>query len=304
MPPTSSASMPASAMAVAGVVRGHQGHDRGEDQRRHRRVGSEHQDPRRPEHRVADEAGDRGVEPGDRREPGQLGVGHALGHQDGRQHEAGDQIGAQPPLLVRARGTDARDPALDAVEDVVAATSGTSCQSSAGSACLMIIHQGAGRCRHVEHMKMRGAPDETTLDLGPMTSPCRRRIVVVARDRHVESRDLYDDARRAREVEWRHGCRVVGSADMSTEQGSAVSGGQRALAWLSIGCGLVLTVILVVFAVRNLPALLGVVVGLADRRCWWVVADHRASASALDRAGGRGRRSGGRRRGSDRRGGR
>ena len=42
---------------------------------------------------------------------------------------------------------------------------------------------------------------------------------------------------------------------MSTEQGSVASGGPRALAWLSIVCGLVLVVILVVFAVRNLPAL-------------------------------------------------
>ena len=44
---------------------------------------------------------------------------------------------------------------------------------------------------------------------------------------------------------------------MSTERSSAVSGGQRALAWLAIGCGLLLTVILVVFTVRNLPALAG-----------------------------------------------
>ena len=46
--------------------------DRGEDQRRDRRVGAEHEHPRGPEHRVADQARDRRVEAGDRREPGQL----------------------------------------------------------------------------------------------------------------------------------------------------------------------------------------------------------------------------------------
>ena len=52
--------------------------DGGEDQRRDRRVGPEHQHARRAEDRVADQAGDGGVEAGDRREAGQLGVGHAL----------------------------------------------------------------------------------------------------------------------------------------------------------------------------------------------------------------------------------
>ena len=50
---------------------------------------------------------------------------------------------------------------------------------------------------------------------------------------------------------------------MSTEQGAAVSGGQRALAWLAIGCGLLLAVILVVFSLRNLAELVAVVVGVA-----------------------------------------
>ena len=62
---------------------------------------------------------------------------------------------------------------------------------------------------------------------------------------------------------------------MSTEQGSVASGGQRALAWLSIGCGLVLVVILVVFAIRNLPALLAVVVGvaIAGAGAWWLITE-------------------------------
>ena len=63
---------------------------------------------------------------------------------------------------------------------------------------------------------------------------------------------------------------------MSTERSSAVSGGQRALAWLSIGCGLLLTVILVVFTVRNLPELAGVVVGVAVAGAggWWLITEH------------------------------
>ena len=62
---------------------------------------------------------------------------------------------------------------------------------------------------------------------------------------------------------------------MSTEHGVAVTAGQRALAWLSIVCGLVLTVVLVVFTVRNLPALLGVVAGaaIAASGGWWLITE-------------------------------
>ena len=62
---------------------------------------------------------------------------------------------------------------------------------------------------------------------------------------------------------------------MSAERSSAVSGGQRALAWLAIGCGLLLTVILVVFTVRSLPELAGVVVGaaVAGAGGWWLVTE-------------------------------
>ena len=63
---------------------------------------------------------------------------------------------------------------------------------------------------------------------------------------------------------------------MSTAQGSAVSGGQRALAWLSIGCAAVLTVVLVIFSVRNLAALVAVVVGVAVAGAggWWLITEH------------------------------
>ena len=63
---------------------------------------------------------------------------------------------------------------------------------------------------------------------------------------------------------------------MSTEQGAAVSGGQRALAWLAIGCGLLLAVVLVVFSLRNLAELVAVVVGVAVAGAggWWLITEH------------------------------
>ena len=63
---------------------------------------------------------------------------------------------------------------------------------------------------------------------------------------------------------------------MSTEQGSAVSAGQRALAWLSIACAVALTVVLVIFSVRNLGALVAVVVGVAVAGAggWWLITEH------------------------------
>jgi hypothetical protein len=83
------------------VVSGdHQGDDRREDQRSERRVGAEHEDLRRAHQGVAHETGDRGVQPVHRRQPGQFGVGHALGHEDRRQHDARDEVGSQPPALV------------------------------------------------------------------------------------------------------------------------------------------------------------------------------------------------------------
>ena len=62
---------------------------------------------------------------------------------------------------------------------------------------------------------------------------------------------------------------------MSSAQGSAVSVGVRALAWLSIGCAAVLTVVLVIFSVRNLAALVTIVVGvaLAGAGGWWLITE-------------------------------
>ena len=55
----------------------------------------------------------------------------------------------------------------------------------------------------------------------------------------------------------------------------AVSGGQRALAWLSIGCAVVLSVVLISFTLRNVLALVAVVVGLAIGGAggWWLVTE-------------------------------
>ena len=112
--PTSIASIPASAIAVAGsspattsgVIAAKISGDTDES-------GPSTRTRDGPEERVADEAGDRRVEPGDRREPGQLGVGHALRDEDRREHEAGDEVGAQPRSLVRPGGAHARHPPLE-----------------------------------------------------------------------------------------------------------------------------------------------------------------------------------------------
>ena len=62
---------------------------------------------------------------------------------------------------------------------------------------------------------------------------------------------------------------------MSTARGAAVPGGPRALAWLSIGCAVILTVVLVILSVRNLPALVTMVVGVAigAAGAWWLITE-------------------------------
>ncbi len=72
--------------------------------------GPEHQDPRRPEDRVPHEASNRRVEPGDRWEPGELRVGHALRHENRREHDAGHGIRRQPLTPVRTRDTNPGHP--------------------------------------------------------------------------------------------------------------------------------------------------------------------------------------------------
>ena len=82
--------------------------DRRRDHRTERRVGAEHQDPGRAEDGVAEQAQDRGVEAGDRRKPGQLGVRHPLRHQQRREHQPGDDVLGQPFPLVRGDQCETR----------------------------------------------------------------------------------------------------------------------------------------------------------------------------------------------------
>ena len=89
-----------------------QGRDRGEDQRRDRGVGPEHQDPRRPEERVADQAGDRRVEARDRGQAGELRIGHSLRHEDRGQHDPGDQVRASGRAGVLPDELDPGHPAV------------------------------------------------------------------------------------------------------------------------------------------------------------------------------------------------
>jgi diacylglycerol kinase family enzyme len=63
---------------------------------------------------------------------------------------------------------------------------------------------------------------------------------------------------------------------LTTSSSQTVSGSRRALAWLSMACAVVLTVVLVVFALSNLLALFAVMVGLAVAVAggWWLITEH------------------------------
>ena len=113
--PMSTASAEARAMALGGVAVGaDQRQDGGEDHRRERRVRAQHEDARRPEQRVGEQGEDRGVEAGHRRQTGQLGVGHALRHQQGGDREARDEVAAQVSAAIVAERPQTRQPAEQA----------------------------------------------------------------------------------------------------------------------------------------------------------------------------------------------
>ena len=65
-------------------------------------------------------------------------------------------------------------------------------------------------------------------------------------------------------------------ARMTAGQHPAASGAQRPLAWLAIGCAVVLTVVLISFSLGNVLALLAVLVGMAIGAAggWWLVTEH------------------------------
>ena len=109
MTPTMSASIDASATAFCGspsdatsgrTVAAIIGPERG--------VRPQHQDAGRAEDRVGEQAQDGGVQPGDRGQPGQLRVGHALGNQQRRQDDPGDDVLAEPVSSGTSRRRRAR----------------------------------------------------------------------------------------------------------------------------------------------------------------------------------------------------
>ena len=106
--PTTRASSPASATRWSGVGAG-QRDDRGGDERADRRVGADDQDAAGAEQEVDDQRDQRRVQAGDRRQPGELRVAHALGDEQGGEHDPGEQVAAQagsaapPAARVQAR---------------------------------------------------------------------------------------------------------------------------------------------------------------------------------------------------------
>ena len=77
------------------------------EQREERRVGAEHEDARRTDQEVADQGPDRGVQAGDRRQPGRLRVPHPDRHEDGGQGEPRREVRLE--VGSRVARADARD---------------------------------------------------------------------------------------------------------------------------------------------------------------------------------------------------
>ena len=110
--------MRASAAARRGralrVAQGQRGDGRRDD-RGQRRVRAEDEDPAGPEDGVEQQRDDRGVQAGDGRQAGGLGVAHPDRDQDRGQDEARDDVGRQPRPLVGASDPDAGDEPQDSV---------------------------------------------------------------------------------------------------------------------------------------------------------------------------------------------
>ena len=114
--PISTARAPARAIALSGSPSAPtSGRIDRRDQRRQRRVGSEHEDARRPEDRVGEQRHDRRVEAGHRRQTGQLRVGHALRDQQRGDREPGDDVAAQVGAPIVQRQVEPRQPAPPAL---------------------------------------------------------------------------------------------------------------------------------------------------------------------------------------------
>ncbi len=89
-----------------GGVAARERHDRGGNEREQRRIRAQDEDLRRADQEVRDQGPDRGVEAGDRRQPGRLRVPHAHRHEHGRQGEARHDVVAEER---RSVGPEARD---------------------------------------------------------------------------------------------------------------------------------------------------------------------------------------------------
>ena len=102
------ASIDARAMARSGLpFAPTSGSDRGRDHRTEGGVRAEHQDPRGSEDRVADQAEDACVQPGDGRKSRQLRVRHPLRDQQSREDEARHQVLPQPAPTIGPEHADA-----------------------------------------------------------------------------------------------------------------------------------------------------------------------------------------------------
>ena len=90
----------------------HPHHRRGE-QRRRRRGGLDHEVARGAQQCVHQQRGEQGVEARLRRQTGDAGIGHRLGHDQAPQRQPGEDIGGQPPTIVGGQPGQDRDVAAE-----------------------------------------------------------------------------------------------------------------------------------------------------------------------------------------------
>ena len=89
--------------ALVGVGAG-QRDDGGGDERADGAVGADDEDAAGPEQEVDEERDQRRVQTGDGRQAGELRVAHALGDEQGGEHDAGEQVAAQAGSALRQQG--------------------------------------------------------------------------------------------------------------------------------------------------------------------------------------------------------
>ena len=89
------------------------GDDRRGHQRRHGRVGSQDEDPRRAQQEVREERHHRRVQAGDRRQACELGVRHALGDEQGGEDGTRDDVAPQRRAAVASQQREPRHPTTE-----------------------------------------------------------------------------------------------------------------------------------------------------------------------------------------------